>query len=148
MPGGPMAPSLLDHQEVRSGIDLLSARIEGQMDYRALPGMALAGLHDPDAGWARRVAWAGVVRRHPSTADTPYRVASITKTFTATAIRQLRDAGKLGLDDRVSDILPWFTPSSPHPDAPPITVRHLITHTAGLPRESPFPYWSEGAFPS
>ena len=143
-----MAPTLLDHQEVRSGLDLLSAWIEGQMAYRGLPGMSLAVVHDQELVWARGFGWADVERQVPATPETLYRVASITKTFTATAILQLRDTGKLGLDDRVRDILPWFTPATPQPDAPPITIRHLITHTAGLPRESPFPYWSEVAFPS
>jgi D-alanyl-D-alanine carboxypeptidase len=143
-----MASALLDHQEVRSGIDLLSAWIEGQMAYRGLPGLSFAVVHDQELVWSRGFGWADVERRVPATAETLYRVASITKTFTATAILQLRDAGKLALDDRVRDILPWFTPSTARPDAPPITVRHLITHTAGLPRESPFPYWSEVTFPS
>ncbi len=143
-----MASTLLDHHEVRSGIDLLSAWIEGQMAYKGLPGLSFAIVHDQDLVWARGFGWADLDRRVPATAETLYRVASITKPFTATAILQLRDAGKLGLDDRVRDILPWFTPSLPSPDAPPITVRHLITHTAGLPRESPFPYWTDQAFPS
>ncbi len=143
-----MASALLDHQEVRSGLDLLSAWVEGQMAYRGLPGMSVAVVHDQDLVWARGFGWADVEHRQPAAADTLYRVASITKTFTATAILQLRDAGKLGLDDRVRDILPWFTPAPAHPDALPITIRHLITHTAGLTRESPFPYWTDQAFPS
>ena len=44
--------------------------------------------------------------------------------------------------------LPWFAIASRHTDAPPITIRHLITHTSGLPREAAFPYWTEGEFPT
>src|SRR5262249_45222283 len=84
----------------------------------------------------------------PTTPDTLYRVASITKLFTATAILQLRDAGRLGLEDRVADILPWFKPTPAEEEEQPITIRNLITHTSGLPREAPFPYWTEQAFPS
>ena len=90
----------------------------------------------------------GTARHAPATPDTLYRIASITKLFTATSILQLRDAGALQLDDPVTRHLPWFAVPSRHADAPPITIRHLITHTSGLPREAAFPYWTEGEFPT
>jgi D-alanyl-D-alanine carboxypeptidase len=143
-----MASTLLDHEEVRSGIKLLSSWIEGQMAYKGLPGVSFAVVHDQELVWARGFGWADVERKIPAAPETLFRVASITKTFTATAILQLRDAGKLRLDDAVGDILPWFKPLPAEGEALPITVRHLITHTSGLPREAPFPYWSEAVFPS
>ena len=60
------------------------------------------------------------------------RIASVTKLFTATAVMQLRDAGRLQLDDPVAKYLPWFTIRTHDADAPPITIRHLLTHTSGL----------------
>src|SRR5437868_8175997 len=99
-----MASALLDHHDVRSGLELLSSWIEGQMAYKGLPGLSFAVVHDQELVWARGFGWADVERRVPATADTLYRVASITKLFTATAILQLRDAGKLRLDDRVGDV--------------------------------------------
>jgi len=75
-------------------------------------------------------------------------MASVTKTFTATAIMQLRDAGKLNLDDPVAKHLPWFKIKSPFADAPAITIRHLLTHTSGLPREAAYPYWTDNKFPT
>lgn len=143
-----MASALLDHHEVRSGLELLSAWIEGQMAYKGLPGVSFAVVHDQELVWARGFGWADVERKVPASAETLYRVASITKPFTATAILQLRDAGKVRLDDRVQDVLPWFKPAPAPADTSPITIRHLITHTSGLPREAPFPYWSEAAFPT
>ena len=143
-----MAPSLLDHPDVRSSFDLLAAWIEAQVAYRGWPGLSIAVVHDQDVVWSQGFGWADVERRTPATAHTLYRVASITKTFTATAILQLRDAGKLRLDDAVRDHLPWFTPPTSHADAPPITLRHILTHTTGLAREAPFPYWTELIFPS
>src|SRR6185369_10606072 len=73
---------------------------------------------------------------------------SITKLFTSTALLQLRDAGRLQLDDPIVKHLPWFSIGLPDGDAAPITIRHLITHTAGLPREAAFPYWTDGDFPT
>ena len=68
--------------------------------------------------------------------------------ISATAILILRDAGMLQLDDPVDRHLPWFDIRQRHPDAPPITIRHLLTHTAGLPREAAFPYWTNDVFPT
>ena len=65
------------------------------------------------------------------------RVGSITKVFTTTMMMQLRDAGRLQLDDPVEKHLPGFTIQSPFPGARPITLRQLASHTAGLPVEAP-----------
>ena len=57
--------------------------------------------------------------------------------------------GKLQLDDPLHQHLSWFNIQNRHPNAPAITIRHLLTHTSGLPREaSPFPYRTDGYFPS
>jgi CubicO group peptidase (beta-lactamase class C family) len=56
---------------------------------------------------------------------------------------QLRDAGKLSLEDEVSKHLSWFTIKQKYEDSGPITIRSLLTHSAGLPRQSNFPYWRE-----
>ena len=60
------------------------------------------------------------------TADAVFQTASMAKPFTATAVLQLRDAGRLRLDDAVARHLPGFP-------FPGITIRHLLTHTSGLP---------------
>ena len=143
-----MASSVLDHHDVRASVDLLAAWIEGQMAYRGWPGLSIAIVHEQDVLWSRGFGWADAGTRTPATAETLYRVASITKTFTATALLQMRDAGKLRLDDALRDHLPWFTPPTPYADAPPITLRHILTHTTGLAREAPFPYWTALHFPA
>jgi CubicO group peptidase (beta-lactamase class C family) len=67
---------------------------------------------------------------------TLFRLASITKVFTGMALLQLQESGKLDLDDPVSELLPELNgviyPTSEHP---PIRIRHLVTHTSGLPRD-------------
>jgi D-alanyl-D-alanine carboxypeptidase len=138
---------LLDDPGVRSGVDFLSAWIESQTAYAGLPGLSIGVVHDQRLVWARGFGLADVERSVPATPDTLYRIASITKLFTATAIMQLRDAGRLRLDDPLTTHLPWFAVKSDHDGSPPITIRHLLTHTSGLPREAGFPYWTDGAFP-
>lgn len=68
-----------------------------------------------------------------------FRIASMTKSFTAMAVLQLRDEGKLRLDDPISAYIPQtknFIDLAD--DAPPITVRHLLTHSAGFPEDNPW----------
>ena len=143
-----MTHSLISDPEVRFQIDALAAWIEAQMDYRELPGLAIGLVYDQELIWQRGFGEADRTQHTPVTAQTVFRIASITKLFTSTAILQLRDAGHLQLDDPVVRHLPWFTIQNDHADGPPITIRALLTHTAGLPREAGSPYWNDFAFPS
>ena len=136
------------HPEVVSAIRLYEAWVETQTAYRGLPGISLGVVYDQDLIWSRGIGLADRERKEAATPQTIYRIASITKLFTSTAILQLRDAGKLGLDDAVADHLPWFQMRQQHTDAPPITIRQLLTHTSGLPREAAFPYWTDCNFPT
>jgi len=140
--------SLADDRNVRSSIGLLSAWIESQMAYSGLPGLSIGILHDQELVWAAGFGQAGLEPARPATPGTLYRIASITKLFTGTAILQLRDAGKLRLDDPLVEHLPWFRIDCAPAQTPAVTIRHLLTHTAGLPREAGFPYWTDGDFPT
>ncbi|HYF48721.1 MAG TPA: serine hydrolase domain-containing protein [Planctomycetota bacterium] len=135
--------------EILSGrLDILSAWIEGQMAYADLPGLSIGIVHDQELIWAKGFGVADREKKTPATPQTLYRIASNTKVFTAMAIMQLRDAGKLGLDDPVQKHLPWFKLRKFYPGARPITIRHLLTHTAGLPREATGVYFADGNFPT
>ncbi len=70
----------------------------------------------------------------PMKADTPCRIASMTKPVTAMAILMLEEEGRLSTDDPVAKFVPEFAKVSP---AKPITLRHLLTHTSGIPGGAP-----------
>lgn len=142
------ASKLGSNEEVASAICLLEAWIESQMAYRGLPGMSIGIVYDQELIWSKGFGFADIDKKVAATPGTIYRIASISKVFTATAIMQLRDQGKLKLDDPVEKHLPWFALKNRAADAPPITIRHLLTHTAGLPRESASPYWTDFKFPT
>lgn len=133
---------------VASAIRLLEAWVESQMEYRGLPGVSIGVVHDQNLIWARGFGQADLLHATPAGAGTLYRIASITKVFTATALLQLRDAGRLRLDDPVEEHLAWFQIGRKQGHEDPITIRQLLTHTAGLPREAPFPYWTDNRFPT
>lgn len=67
-----------------------------------------------------------------------YRIASMSKSFASVAILQLRDAGKLKLDDPVWKYIPEIKGQKYSADSPEITVRHLLTHAAGFPEDNPW----------
>ncbi len=93
-----------------------------------LPSIAAAVVRDGRLTWSGAVGSAEYDPETPATPDTQYRIGSITKTFTATAIMQLRAAGKLDLDDRLEQHLPGVAAGSP-------TIRRLLCHLSGLQRE-------------
>jgi len=144
----PRASNPAEHPDVASKLRLLELWVEDQRAYQRQPGVVIGIVHDQRLIWARGFGHRDVARQLPARPDTIFRIASITKTFTATAIMQLRDAGRLQLDDPVAKHLPWFKYRNLHPDGPVITIRHLLTHTSGLPREAAFPYWTTREFPT
>lgn len=142
------AQPLAEHSGVASQIRLLDEWIQTQLEYSGLPGLAIGIVRDQDVVWAKAYGLADLERREPLSTGSIFRIASHSKLFTAVAVLRLRDQGKLSLDDPIATHLPWFAMRGATPGAPAITIRHLLTHTAGLPRESDSPYWTELDFPA
>lgn len=138
--------ALNDDPEVKGEERLFTSWIRGQLAYRNLPGLAVGVVSDQQLVWAQGFGFADVDAKTRMTPATKFRMASHSKLFTATAIMQLRDAGKVHLDDKVSTYLPWFQIRPADADDPAITIEELLTHSAGLPREAG-PHWSELSFP-
>ena len=132
---------------VQAGITLLDTWIQSQMEFGGLPGLVIGIVHDQEPVWVKAYGHASLDPPVPMSADSIFRIASHSKLFTAIAVMRARDAGKLRLDDPVTGHLPWFDIRNRHPEARPVTVRHLLTHTAGLPRESIHPAWTDFEFP-
>jgi CubicO group peptidase (beta-lactamase class C family) len=119
-----------------------------QLAYNGVPGVVVGVVSGGRLAWAKGYGTTDLSGGSPLTPATRFRIGSVSKVFTATAILQLRDAGRLRLDDPVAKHLPWFKVPSPFPTAPPITIEHLLTHTSGLSREAPFDAWTTHEFPT
>jgi CubicO group peptidase (beta-lactamase class C family) len=126
---------------------LFSAWAEGQLRSRGYPGMAVGVVSDQRLVWTRGFGLANLADKVPMSSQTKFRMASHSKLFTATAIMQLREKGKLHLDDAVSKHLQWFAVKSTQPDDPPVTIEELLTHSSGLPREAA-DHWTSFDFPT
>ncbi|HEY8143854.1 MAG TPA: serine hydrolase [Kofleriaceae bacterium] len=141
------AADLAQQSDVAGALQLVDLWLREQIEAGAAPGLSVAVVHDQDLIWSGGYGWSDLAARTPATSSTLYRIGSVSKLFTATAVMQLRDAGKLALDDPVAKYLPEFQVKNPFSGTPPVTVRHLLTQTSGLTREAPFPYWTTHVFP-
>jgi CubicO group peptidase (beta-lactamase class C family) len=109
------------------------------LEERRAPGLAWGVVIDGELAASGSAGFRDVAGRRPVDADTVFRIASMTKSFTALAILMLRDEGHLELDAPASRYVPELTQlARPTRDAEPITVRHLLTHTAGFPEDNPW----------
>lgn len=150
-PLGAQAPTAIERvtrdADVQGAQRLFTAWLEGQMLYRHLPGVAVGVVADQDLVWAAGFGFADTATKRPMTPQTKFRMASHSKLFTATAVMQLREDGKLRLDDPVSKHLPWFRVRRAADDDPEITIEELLTHSSGLPREAGS-HWTTFDFPT
>jgi CubicO group peptidase (beta-lactamase class C family) len=106
--------------------------VAAQLRYFKLPGLALVVIKNGTIVKTGGYGFADVERRLPMTPETVLKIGSVSKQFIATGIMLLSDAGRLSVDDPVSRYLPSAPPSWSA-----IRIRHLLSHTSGILRESP-----------
>ena len=133
-----------DYTEV---FNLIEVWLEAQKDYEQLPGISAIVLEDQKVLWSDGFGFANPEKGVKTSDKTIHSICSISKLFTAVAIMKLYDEGKLRLDDPVKDHLAWFNLPQKYEASGPITIRALLTHSSGLPRESAHPYWTSPDFP-
>ncbi len=105
--------------------------VEGERRATRLPGLALGIVRGDQIVHLRGFGHADSSGR-AVTPQMPFIIGSTTKSFTALAVMQLVEAGKIDLDAPVQRYLPWFRVADPDPASARITVRNLLTHTSGL----------------
>ncbi len=97
-----------------------------------VPGLAVAVLKDGKVAWTQCIGYANVASQKPITPQTVFNVGSISKAVAAWGFMQLAERGTLGMDDPVNESLTrWKLPPSSF-DASKVTLRHILSHTAGL----------------
>lgn len=132
--------SSVSHDDIDAGVDPVTyggsyddidAYVEREMRRLKIPGASLAIVEGDQIVHLR-----GFGRARPGgetpTPQTPFFIGSLTKSFTALAVMQLVEAGKIELDAPVQRYLPWFRVADPQASAQ-MTVRHLLNQTSGLP---------------
>ncbi|HXG58888.1 MAG TPA: serine hydrolase domain-containing protein [Thermoanaerobaculia bacterium] len=127
---------------IPQALEIARMWIDAQRAYDEVPGMSYAVVHGQKVVWSGGSGVADRQTKQPATADTIYSICSVSKLFTSLGVMQLRDAGKLALDDPLSKHLSWFR-MRPHEEGREPTIRSVLTHSSGLPRESDYPYWTD-----
>jgi D-alanyl-D-alanine carboxypeptidase len=129
-------------------IPKLEAIIIRTLERERVAGAAIGIVRDQELAWRRGFGYADLERERAVDADTLFRCGSITKTFTATAIMQMRDEGKLNIDDPLVRYIPEFAAVKARFSTPEdVTIRRLLTHTSGLMGEGPNNGWETLEFP-
>jgi CubicO group peptidase (beta-lactamase class C family) len=101
-----------------------------------VPGLAIAVVQEGSVLVLRGYGHADRERETPATPETIFRAYSIAKVFTALETVRLAEDGLISLDDRIAGLLPDWWGIRRWDDSSPVTVRHLLTHRSGLPRNS------------
>jgi CubicO group peptidase (beta-lactamase class C family)/D-alanyl-D-alanine dipeptidase len=114
---------------------VLSTFITHEMQDKRLPALSVALVDDQQIVWAQGFGYADPDKKVPATANTVYRIGSVSKLFTDIGVMQLVERGELDLDAPVQKYLPDFHPNNPF--GTPITLRELMSHRSGLLREPP-----------
>ncbi len=112
----------------------IDAYVEAEMLADRVPGVAIAVVRGGETVYLRGYGDDG--RGRPVSPQTGFILGSMSKAFTALAVMQLVEQGKLALDAPVQNYLPWFRVADPEASKR-ITVRHLLHHTSGLPTGAP-----------
>lgn len=112
--------------------DQIDEYVRAQIKEHSLPGVSLAIVQDGKVAKIGSYGMADVARGTPVVPETVFKIGSVSKQFIATGIMLLVQDGRLKVDDPVSRYLEGTPPSWQ-----PITIRHLLTHTSGIVRESP-----------
>ena len=138
--------SQINRDLLRDGVAYVDQWIAYQQERREIPGVVVAIRHEDQLLLSQGYGYADLDRATPMTPRHVFRIASHSKTFTATAIMQLVEQDKLRLDDRLASYIPWLGQQD---TLARVTIRQVLNHTAGIVRDGvEADYWQlEGAFP-
>jgi CubicO group peptidase (beta-lactamase class C family) len=109
------------------------------IDRAHVPGAVWGIVVDGDLAHTGAAGYRDIAAKAPADPDTVFRIASMTKSFTAVSILKLRDEGRLSLDDPAERYIPELQSLRyPTSDSPRITIRHLLSHSEGFPEDNPW----------
>jgi CubicO group peptidase (beta-lactamase class C family) len=142
-PAYPYKPSVYSDsnrmQKIQAVFPVIEKIYREYADKNHFPGIAFGLVVDGNLIYSGGYGLTDVAKKIPVSTRSLFRIASMTKSFTAMAILKLRDEGKLSLDEPAYKYIPEM--KKLHyiaSDAPPITIRNLLTHSAGFPEDNPW----------
>ncbi|CAA9302974.1 MAG: Beta-lactamase class C-like and penicillin binding proteins (PBPs) superfamily [uncultured Gemmatimonadetes bacterium] len=126
-------------EQLSAAFPAIDSMMRAFADRSRVPGIAYGIVVDGRLAHVGTAGYRELSSRSPVDTSTVFRIASMSKSFAAAAILQLRDEGRLSLDDPAERHVPELASLRyPTRDAPRITIRHLLTHSAGFPEDNPW----------
>jgi CubicO group peptidase (beta-lactamase class C family) len=125
-------------EKMKNAFPVIRDMYEAYARENHIPGLAFGIVSGNTLIYAGGIGVQETRTKLPVTAASVFRIASMTKSFTAMAILKLRDEGKLDLDDPVEKYVPEISNTKLPAGSKPITIRNLLTHTAGFPEDNPW----------
>lgn len=125
-------------EKIQSFYPQIAKMVQVYAEKKHIPGFSFGLMVDGKLAFAGSGGFIDLNKKTPTSVDSIFRIASMTKSFTAMAILKLRDEGKLQLDDPVNKYVPELKNQKLTQDAPAITIRNLLTHSAGFPEDNPW----------
>lgn len=122
----------MSEESIQKTLENLDELLVPYINKHKLPGLAVGIIRDGKLVETKSYGYADLERKIPVSPETVFRIGSISKTFTVAGIMQLWEQGKLDLDDPVNNYLKDYKVLHDDPEAPPVTFRHMITHTSGI----------------
>ncbi|MBF0292663.1 MAG: beta-lactamase family protein, partial [Nitrospinae bacterium] len=121
----------------------ISWLIKREADKRGIRGVSVALVDSGETVWAEGFGFADEAGKKPATERTLYRVGSISKLFTMLGVMKLSENGRVNIDGAIADYIPGFSIKTRFADAPPITIRSVLTHHSGLPSDYAKGMWTD-----
>jgi len=132
--GKPRKPAEISQGDFAYTIEYAEYRIQQEMKQKHLPSFSVVLIDDQDTIWQESFGVANLETNKPAETDTVYRLWSVAKAFTAIETLRLVEDGLVDLDTPIATYIPDFALQSRFADSEPITIRSILTHRSGLPR--------------
>lgn len=147
-PSGPKKPDVIPLGDYSYTIEYVDHQVNKLMKEHDLPSVVIALIDDQNVVYQQTYGLSNIGQQTPATLDTVYKIGSITKLFTGIEIMRMHEEGLIDLDTSITDYLPDFSINSRFSSSNPITIRSILAHRSGLPRNETLLQWYWEARPN
>ncbi len=126
-------------EKIKSAFAVIDSIYKQHAEENHFPGISFGIVVDGELVYKNSYGYTDIAKQTPASSSSLFRIASMSKSFTCMAILKLRDEGRLDLDDPAYLYIPELKNLKyPTADSPPISIRHLMSHSAGFPEDNPW----------
>ncbi|MEO0345569.1 MAG: serine hydrolase [Pseudomonadota bacterium] len=143
----PTAQAQSAQEQLDSRLRAVEAIIDAQLARESVPGAAMGIVHDQQLVWSHQFGVESLRTKRDVTDDTAFSICSVSKLFNGIAAMSLVDTGAMDLDASLYDYIGDVAPGDNTGADEPVTLRNVLSHVSGLPREGVEDFWAGTTFP-